>query len=100
MPSYTLNRYASVPEKIPSMRRDLVAGLAQVAQRLDDRQPGADRRFVQIVRAARAPRLAAALRRSASAPLLAFLFGVTTWMPAASQRGYCSATRCAGACNR
>ena len=39
------------------MRRIVVAGLAQVAQRLDDRQAGADRRLVQVVRTARAPRL-------------------------------------------
>ena len=35
---------------------DLVARLAQVAQRLDDRQARADGRFVQIVRTALAPR--------------------------------------------
>ena len=38
------------------MLRDLVAGLAQIAQRLDHRQSRAHRGLVQIVRAAGAPR--------------------------------------------
>src|SRR5262245_40480940 len=36
---------------------DLVAGLAQVTQRLDDWQPGADGRFIEVVRSCRTPRL-------------------------------------------
>ena len=42
--------------------RDLIASLAQVAQRLDDRQARADRGLIEIVRAGRAPRARAALR--------------------------------------
>ena len=57
---------------------DLVAGLAQIAQRLDDGQPGADGRLVEVVRAAMAPRVSQLGRTGISAPLFAFLLGVTT----------------------
>jgi hypothetical protein len=53
--------------------RDLVAGLAQVAQGLDHRQAGADRGLVEVARAAaaRAPR--AARGSAASGPAVGLL---------------------------
>jgi len=73
-----------VPEKDALDARDLITVSRQVAQCLDHRQAGADRGLVQVIRAALAARQLEALVVG-SVPLLAFLFGVTMWMPAASQ---------------
>ena len=69
------------------MRWISIARLAQVAQRLDDRQARADGRFVQVVRAALRGAPRAVARRTRRSALFAFLFGVTMWMPLASHAG-------------
>ena len=69
---------------------DLVAGLAQVAQRLHDRQPGADRRLVQIVRGAAARRASCSaliVRQVAAVGLLVRRHDVDAAPPASRRSG-------------
>ena len=76
---------------------DAIAGLAQIAQRLDDRQSGADRGLVKVVRRLRRRRASAERRgRTPRSALPACLFGVTTWMPGREPSGIVPRDRGAG----